>query len=233
MRNTLRFASGVLSSAVKAADDGVSPRVLLLCGWGLTSGSMSPLAHKLLDDGFHPEMLDLGFMNMKAVDEQADRLLEYLRYSPDTKFRRVAVIGHSLGGVIGRYAIALRGGHQYVHTLITLGSPHRGAPMARGAEWTPLRWASDSIAELAPGSRFMQRLQGAPIPADVYCAAFFSEDDALCPRPYAEIELLPGADNVANIDVGGYGHFEFVVDENIYALIRQELLKGILRQENR
>lgn len=227
MRNTLHFAGAAMSGGASTSERPGDPRVLLLCGWGLTSGSLSPLAHRLHEDGFQPETLDLGFMNMKAVDEQADRLLEYLVRSPGAETTRVALIGHSLGGIIGRYVVALQGGARYIHTLITLGSPHRGAPLARGAAWSPLRWASSSIAELSPDSSFMKRLREAPIPSEVYCAALFSEGDAFCPRPYAEMEIPPGADNLTNIDVGNYGHFEFVIDETIYGFIRQELLKGL------
>ncbi len=42
----------------------------------------------------------------------------------------VIVVAHSLGGLIARYWIARLGGHELCHGLITLGTPHRGAPKA-------------------------------------------------------------------------------------------------------
>ncbi|GAB2695920.1 esterase/lipase family protein [Thalassiella azotivora] len=75
----------------------------------------------------------------------------------DTGYERVHVVGHSLGGLIARYYVQRLGGHERVHTLVTLGSPHAGTrtaylyPAALGRQ---LRPGSDLMTELdapAPG----------------------------------------------------------------------------------
>lgn len=44
--------------------------------------------------------------------------------------RRVVVIGHSMGGLVARYWMGPLGGSPFCRALITLGTPHRGAPKA-------------------------------------------------------------------------------------------------------
>ena len=232
IRNNLRFAKDFLSRGRVSDARGGRVRVILLCGWSLTSGTMSTLASRLEADGFSAEILPLGGLlgrlNTKAVEESASRLMEHLR-STMACGERGAIVGHSLGGIIARYAVCFLGGHEYVHTLITLASPHRGSPVARVARVTPLRWISKGVVELSPESNFMRALRAAPIPSSVYCASFFSETDDMCPRPCAEIDFPAEADNVVNIGVGAYGHFELAADESVYRMIKEELKRGTLR----
>lgn len=44
--------------------------------------------------------------------------------------RRVIVVGHSMGGLVARWWWAVLGGHRICRALITVGTPHRGAPKA-------------------------------------------------------------------------------------------------------
>lgn len=72
---------------------------------------------------------------------------------------QVHVVGHSLGGLVARYYVQRMGGDNRVHTLVTLGTPHRGTMTAYLLP-TPvlyqLRPDSDLLTELAapsPGCR--------------------------------------------------------------------------------
>lgn len=230
LRNNAHFAARFFSRSLKASTAGTGERVILLCGWSLTSGTMSMMAERLEADGLLPEIYPLGGLfgklNTREIELQARSLLDHLRGTCHAD-EKVSIVGHSLGGVIGRYLVSTLGGDRYVSTLITLGSPHHGSPMARVASLTPLRWLSGSVLELMPGSTFMKELASKPIPDDVCCTSIFSETDDLCPPPCCEI---PGADslrNVTNISVGAYGHFELATDWNVYLLVRSELMKGI------
>ncbi|HEY0484885.1 MAG TPA: alpha/beta fold hydrolase [Mycobacteriales bacterium] len=78
----------------------------------------------------------------------------------ETGYDRVHVVGHSLGGVIGRYYVQRLGGDARVHTLVTMGTPHGGTEVARLLPLhhltRQLRPDSDVVAELrepAPGCR--------------------------------------------------------------------------------
>lgn len=47
--------------------------------------------------------------------------------------REVIVVAHSVGGLVARYWIGVCGGWRHCRALVTLGTPHRGAP--RALDW--------------------------------------------------------------------------------------------------
>lgn len=67
--------------------------------------------------------------------------------------RRLSLIGHSMGGIVARSAVAHGRADQMdwttlLHTVVTLGSPHAGAPGARAADIASR--ACERIPELRP-----------------------------------------------------------------------------------
>lgn len=71
---------------------------------------------------FVPRLPPLG-----SVPERAERLAEFLRGLPAP---RVNVIAHSMGGLDARWAISKLGVGDRVASLVTIGTPHRGSPIA-------------------------------------------------------------------------------------------------------
>jgi triacylglycerol lipase len=59
-----------------------------------------------------------------------DRALELARTVRELDARRVNIIAHSMGGLDARYAISKLGLHDRVASLTTIGTPHRGTPLA-------------------------------------------------------------------------------------------------------
>jgi hypothetical protein len=59
-----------------------------------------------------------------AVEQWLGHLAEPLRS------RRVIVVAHGTGGLVARYWLGPLGGHPRCQALITLGTPHRGLPLA-------------------------------------------------------------------------------------------------------
>jgi len=68
-----------------------------------------------------------------------------------TRSAEVDVIGHSMGGVVGRYYVTFAGGDGVVKNLITLGSPHAGTDVSSFGIGHPTR-------ELVLGSKLVARL---------------------------------------------------------------------------
>jgi len=58
---------------------------------------------------------------------------------------RVDLIAHSLGGLDSRYALAKLGLSKYVRSLVTIGTPHHGTPLANFAHEGPLGFARKAI----------------------------------------------------------------------------------------
>ena len=88
-----------------------------------------------------------GFSNVFAMNyatvatdvrTAALRLAEEVeRVVAETGYERIHVIGHSLGGLIGRYYVTRLGGDARVHTLVTLGTPHQGTRAAYAVPTSP------------------------------------------------------------------------------------------------
>ena len=76
-------------------------------------------------------------------------LLEQLVAAWPVAVEELVVVGHSMGGLVARsacHAAVARGDRWFEHlrALITLGSPHHGAPLERGGNWI------DRLLELSP-----------------------------------------------------------------------------------
>lgn len=91
-------------------------------------------------------------------------------------FPRLAVVAHSMGGLVARawvnrYASRTPGG--YLQTLVTLSTPWGGdANARRGVDSAPL--VVPSWQDVAAGSAFLQSLHQAPLPPEVAFHLFYS-----------------------------------------------------------
>jgi pimeloyl-ACP methyl ester carboxylesterase len=124
-----------------------------------------------------------------------DALLEELPECDD-----IALVGHSMGGLVARSAChqgALRGAAwtRRVRHVVSLGTPHTGAPLAQGVH--VLAAGLHSLPETRPLARFLRR-RSAGI-RDLRNGSLVDEDwrdrdpDALRARACQEIPLLEGA----------------------------------------
>ncbi len=73
-----------------------------------------------------------------SVPARAKRLVAAIEALPHD---RVDLIAHSLGGLDARYALAHLGLHHRVRSLVTIGTPHHGTPIADLALTGPIGWA--------------------------------------------------------------------------------------------
>ena len=69
----------------------------------------------------------------------AELLEQMIRYWP-VPVQELIVVGHSMGGLVGRSAchyaaLAHHGWLQHLRALVFLGTPHHGAPLERGGNW--------------------------------------------------------------------------------------------------
>jgi len=103
----------------------------------------------------------------------------------------LVIIGHSMGGLVARSACHHGGlaGHdwlQLLHKMVSIGTPHHGAPLERGGNW--LEYALDLSPYAAPFTRISAKRSAGltdlrhgcitdtarefvPLPADVDCFA--------------------------------------------------------------
>jgi triacylglycerol lipase len=217
----------------RRTDFSTCPRpVLLLYGLFSTRRSCQVLERRLRRDGYGVFSIDLGGLggafNTRGIDQSAERVRDkverlYARYPMGP----LSIIGHSKGGLIGRYYVERLGGDARVRTLITLGTPHHGTPLAYLGCAT-VGWFAPSVWQMTPRSTFLRRLNLGPWPAGVRLVSLSSRRDACTPFHSATLELgHPG--DVANVELPGLRHRDFLVSRSAYQLVRAELAQGYAR----
>lgn len=180
----------------KPHDPGSGTPVVMLPGYTENAGAMWWFARKLARRGFRPILLDfpstfhrlesnVGFLGMR---------LRQLRAA--TGYDKVAVVAHSMGGVIARAHMLTDPDHG-VLTLVAIASPFRGTHIARlGAAFRLGRSAFD----MCPNSDFACRFPptataSAPIHTIVGCQENIVSPVWSC--------VLPGCDTyVLSLPVG-------------------------------
>ena len=125
----------------------------------------------------------------------------------ETGYERVHVIGHSMGGLIGRYYVQRMGGDDRVHTLVTLGSPHGGT--------VPAKWVPHPIArQMRTDSAVLAELDQRVVSCSTRMVSVWSNlDQMIVPKRNARIEH-PDL-NARNVYVPGVGHMSLPVDGRV------------------
>lgn len=93
------------------------------------------IAKHLESLGCHAHAVNLPIAS--SVPARAEKLVAAIEAQ---KHERVDLIAHSLGGLDARYALAKLGLSSRVRSLVTIGTPHRGSPIADLMLKGPLDW---------------------------------------------------------------------------------------------
>ncbi len=95
-------------------------------------------AEELADLGWTPVLLRSNSgLSVRTNGAALAALLESLVVNWPTGVTEVALVGHSMGGLVIRAATAVQGEwtwRERVTNIVTLGTPHLGAPLARGVK---------------------------------------------------------------------------------------------------
>jgi len=127
--------------------------------------------------------------NEEVLTELVAKKVDELRHRLGVN--KVHLVSHSMGGIIARNFIQLRGGAGKVDRCICLGSPHFGSKL------TPFTLAPLGHV-LIPGSQFLQRLRAAPAPSGVRMTNIYpTKDNMTLPNtntrlPWGEAVELDG-----------------------------------------
>ncbi|MBI3463835.1 MAG: alpha/beta hydrolase [Planctomycetes bacterium] len=150
--------------------------VLLLHGLESNRHAMQRLSQSLSNAGF--QVLDFDYPNDGPLAWSGDRLsLELKQLGASHSELRLAIVAHSMGGLVARHCLEAPGiNPACVTDLFTLGTPHHGSRLAVAQEWLELlfqslpivgtrsdTWADglgEAAIDLTPGSRFLTQLNG-------------------------------------------------------------------------
>ena len=185
---------------VHAGVDAAATPILLVHGIVDNHSIFTVMERALRRRGFRTlSVYDYGLLT-RDIPRAAELLgAEIEKLAANTGYERVHVIGHSLGGLIARYYVQRLGGDDFVHTLVTLGTPHQGTQLAHAMPLLPL------IRQLTPQSPVIRELAEPATGCRTRFVAFHSYIDHVVGPSRNAMVLHPDL-NARNIAVRGVGH---------------------------
>lgn len=190
--------------------------VLILPGFLMPEFSYDPLRRALLRAGYTDVTVLQGWPWFASIQTYAARARQEAdRARARTGARKVDLVCHSMGGLVGRYLIQRLGYQARVQHYVSFGTPHHGTQLGRAASWY-----ARSAEQMQPGSRFLKRLNAEDRPEGIRFVAMQADfDEIVWPQTSA---VLPGARNARipdTLHVGGVLTDQFI-EATIEALAR-------------
>ncbi len=195
-------------------DDGCRP-VIFVHGLGGHRGNFL-FHHGWLRTRGRRRCYAVGFPEGGRLPELGRQLADYVQQVLEVnglpEDAQVDLVAHSMGGIISRLAVDELGTASRVHTLVTLGSPHRGTHAAR--------WAgTDHTLDLRPDSELMTRLHDQePWNRSPRLVCFWSTSDPMM-QP-AETAQVDGADNRM---LPGMSHIDYLLKPRAWKAVAEVL----------
>jgi triacylglycerol lipase len=197
-----------------AGEEGGGTPVLLVHGYGANKSNWLFLQRYLRDAGYgrvHALNYNPLQADVPAIADACTRRARDLMEHCGTD--RVHLVGHSLGGLVARYAVQISG-LEGVATCVTVASPHNGAPAARLG-------LGKTARQLRPGSPLLRRLAASSRPVPTRFVAYYSNLDLIVPARSAMItdrEL-----RATNILVKDEGHVSILLSRRLAGSIVTQL----------
>jgi triacylglycerol esterase/lipase EstA (alpha/beta hydrolase family) len=193
----LGLRSRVGETPVSAVPQDRPGPVLLVPGYGGSTGSLEQLAQFLRENGHDATVVPLPGEGTGDLREAAKALDTAAR---STGAQSVDVVGYSAGGVTVRYWVKELGGASLARRVITLGSPHHGTTLAAlGAQFASGA-CPVACQQLVPGSDLLDFLNAGDETPDgpQWLSLWTSQDETVTPPDSAR---LMGAVDVVLQDV--------------------------------
>jgi triacylglycerol esterase/lipase EstA (alpha/beta hydrolase family) len=130
--------------------------------------------------------------DIETLTERVARLIDELRQQRGIE--KVHLIGHSMGGIIARNYLQIRGGAEKVDRCILIGTPNSGSKMVPFV-------ITNLGKNLIPGSPFLTNLNTKPFPKNVRLTNIYSRHDNLV-VPFELARL----NKQTNVELSGVGH---------------------------
>jgi pimeloyl-ACP methyl ester carboxylesterase len=137
---------------------------------------------------------------------------------------RVHLVGHSLGGVVARYAVQLGGLDDVAATCVTVASPHQGVGVL-ACRVAPSR----TVRQIAEGSPLLRRLSASSRPMRTRFVAYYSNLDLLVPGHRARI--VEPALQATNVLVKDEGHLSILLSRRVSVSLIEALATAERRGE--
>jgi len=185
--------------------------VLLLHGVLCNAGVLRGLHAHLVARGIGPVYTLSYGPPLASIDVFADQVAAKVdAILAATGASRVALVGHSMGGVVARAYLRRYGGDR-IALLMTLGTPHDGSVHAR-------LFPGVCLTQIRPGSPWLAELnRGESAPGTRIVSLWSWHDSMVAPQTSSR---LAGAQN---IELAGIGHNAMLGDRRVFDLVAEEL----------
>jgi len=185
--------------------------IILVHGYAMNRANFLMLARRLHTAGLGP-VYGFEYWSLGKVSSAARKLGLYVEAVREaTGADRVDIVGHSMGGLVGRYLITLGGGAAQVRSLITLGAPHGGADLSVFGVGRPVK-------ELKAESSLLSKLDAQRLPEGTAVTAIWSRADVLV--PWKAQAHLRGCEVIEFDDLG---HLSLLVSRRVTDIIVERL----------
>jgi triacylglycerol lipase len=197
------FSLDASPAGITAAADAASRvPVILVHGYGGSAASFDVMAERLQRRGHTVVAIELpgddNVANAKAI-----RDLVAVR-----GWTKVAIVGHSMGGLSSREWIRFFGGRKVAVTYVSLGTPQRGLTVACVAP-------PENGGQMCPDSPFLKTLNaGDQTPGTLTWTSVASTTDELV--PVSATRLTGGA---CNVRVTGPSHGGLLTDAAVFRVV--------------
>jgi pimeloyl-ACP methyl ester carboxylesterase len=155
--------------------------------------------------------------DIAACGRDLAREAVWLRHQ--TGSESVKIVAHSLGGMVVRWSIAHTWMRDWVNLVVTLGTPHRGTPIARLAP-SSLPGFGKIISELRPGAGADDAALPEGLGTNTRWVAVAGAHDWVVPPRCAHLQTYPC---VRNVTVPGRGHLTLPNSGHCLQIVLEEL----------
>lgn len=195
--------------------------VIVVPGFLCTDAVMGEMYRWLGRIGYRPYMSRIG-LNVECPTESARRLLGTIQRAHRETGRKVRIVGHSLGGMVGRKAAAAA--PELVSQLIYMGSPIRAvhahpAIVATASMMVGVR-SLTGVHRPTPGCGCQLNVDHTPLPETIQRAAIYTRADGVVDWHDAR-----KSDPRRNHEVGGT-HIGLVYNPRAYRVLARLLHEG-------
>jgi len=179
-----------------------------------------PMGHitaAIRQHGFEPEIIPFDLRNKWDAPTYARAIARHVRAAYHRSGRKVHVIGTSMGGIAGLYAILFLDISQMVQTFVAAGAPFDGSPVA--AKFSRVAPLAGCLAagQLTKGSWVLHAIKVTPLPAGPRYISLGGLSDRTCPIPTHE---LAGAEN----HLWSFSHRDIMFKSWMHGMIADLLL---------
>jgi len=194
--------------------------VVLLHGWAGWSRQLLSLEQHLaprLGRRVVRAQFGRGLDCIRGCAERANAAIE--RFAERGPLESVDLVGFSMGGLVATELLKSWDQGRRVRSVVTLGTPHRGSPLARLGTHVLRGW-SGSLGQMLPEAGFLRALQARPLPRDTTLHSVAGANDLLVPPRYAELSRRSGHHNVVLL---GADHFGLALQPDAHRLVERIL----------